>query len=1131
MKLFHNLTRRFKRQDILLTIFVFSLSLIPLLWFKDNQILLGYDNVFPLNPNAFLTDRLYSWTSIQNFGFDQSGQQGSLISHFIDSFPQYLGFSYQASQKIVFSLWFFLMILASYLFVVRLEKYGYIKNSYVKYFLPVLYSINFYALQAWWVAERTKFSLMVATPIIFALLLPFAKESVSKRRIIIKSIVAALVLTVFNGGGWGGISLYGGVVLIIVSFFLFYSILFIFRKKYRSFINLFLFLIFLISFFVLFNAYTLLPFIFLTLRNYGSFLTTVGGINGLIGWTRYISEDTSFINILRLQGIPDWYNSIYHPYAKFYLNNNYLIVISFIFPVLILLSFLTRDKNLRKIMPYLITFFLLALFLTSGAHKPLGFIYEEMMRKIPGFIIFRSAFYKFGYSFWFIGGLLIAVSLSDIVNLVKGRFKNNLLPPILTIFIIALIVLYHFPFLNGDLFRIDNTNVSSRVELPSYVVDFSEWWRKNGNNEKVLLLPQLNNNWLFEQYRWHYLSLFPILGHFANTGLVENTDQLTPWETEFVNNLYSGINDKDYEKMDKYSSALGIRYFLIRKDFYHDIIGQNTDNPSTLSSIISKDPDIKIVKKFGEWDLYKYEKSKPLFSPVNQAKSFDGDISGHNLFTTPSLYLPYDVYSAYPLLFDQSEVLTSCLSCSAEVQELNVQIPKPKILIDSNIYDFVKLKEKIKKPKNLTYDQRVFFIVGEMLKNAGQMNELIGQDKADQYISSIRDKYTKDIKELSSVLKDFPTQAPNPYSTAVIAEWYLDAQNNYLSDLLRRTSIKSHQINTEKVLYEINRLNDRIKNFYSEKNFNKEKYYTLDIKKKSNFQVKIPIASLGYIDESEIPNIRINIDNKKEVKVKSIEGKYILFDKLLTTPGKHILKIFLPDQKNIISYTKEERLAGKVCYSSFVENFSQDLVYALSFEFTNNFDPSLLYFIDGGRVFSPVAIGNMPIAGNEVKKNRTVIGPNATAITDKTNLLRVSFCAPSLTENLFKENIKNLKVVLASKPEIILEENLNNPKPGPIPNVSFKKINQTKYKVYVKSASSPFFLVFHQRFSNGWVADVGDHAQGNGFENVWVVDKKGSYTIDVNYEPQKYFYLGAVISVVSIIASLFLVLFLLKRKR
>ena len=173
MSLFENLTRRFKKQDVLLTIFVFSLSLIPLLWFKDNQILLGYDNVYPLNPAAFLVDRIFSWTSIQNFGFDQSGQQGSIINHFIDSLPQLVGFSYQTSQKIVFSLWFFLMMLSSYIFVLRLEKYGYLKNMYVKYFFPVLYTVNFYTLQAWWVAERTKFSLMVATPLILALALPF----------------------------------------------------------------------------------------------------------------------------------------------------------------------------------------------------------------------------------------------------------------------------------------------------------------------------------------------------------------------------------------------------------------------------------------------------------------------------------------------------------------------------------------------------------------------------------------------------------------------------------------------------------------------------------------------------------------------------------------------------------------------------------------------------------------------------------------------------------------------------------------------------------------------------------------------------------------------------------------------
>ena len=64
-----------KWTHLVLTILLFSLALLPIRWFSGNEILLGYDNVYPLNPLVFLKDRIYSWTTTQNFGMDQSGIQ------------------------------------------------------------------------------------------------------------------------------------------------------------------------------------------------------------------------------------------------------------------------------------------------------------------------------------------------------------------------------------------------------------------------------------------------------------------------------------------------------------------------------------------------------------------------------------------------------------------------------------------------------------------------------------------------------------------------------------------------------------------------------------------------------------------------------------------------------------------------------------------------------------------------------------------------------------------------------------------------------------------------------------------------------------------------------------------------
>jgi hypothetical protein len=191
------------RYHIVILIILFIITLLPFVWLRDGSILLGHDNVYPLNPSDFLRDRIYSWSSNLGMGMDQSGVQGSLIFHTIDSIPQLLGFSPTISQRIVFSFWFFAMMFSSYFLMSQLEKRKYIDTPYAKYLVPVLYSVNFYILQAWWVAERAKFSLVAVTPLVLTVLFPILKERLTVRMILWRSGIIALLLTIFNAGGGG----------------------------------------------------------------------------------------------------------------------------------------------------------------------------------------------------------------------------------------------------------------------------------------------------------------------------------------------------------------------------------------------------------------------------------------------------------------------------------------------------------------------------------------------------------------------------------------------------------------------------------------------------------------------------------------------------------------------------------------------------------------------------------------------------------------------------------------------------------------------------------------------------------------------------------------------------------------
>lgn len=125
-------------------------------------------------------------------------------------------------------------------------------------------------------------------------------------------------------------------------------------------------------------------------------------------------------------------------------------------------------------------------------------------------------------------------------------------------------------------------------------------------------------------------------------------------------------------------------------------------------------------------------------------------------------------------------------------------------------------------------------------------------------------------------------------------------------------------------------------------------------------------------------------------------------------------------------------------------------------------------------------------------------------------------------------------------------------KPG---NLTYELINPTKKIVHINSAQKPFYLVMSSSYSDSWKAlfaneEIGGHFEVNGFSNGWfvnpfelcsgdngVIDSKcrkndnGTYDFDlkIEFEPQKWFYIGLTISSLSFICLL-LVSFYLRKK-
>lgn len=111
----------------------------------------------------------------------------------------------------------------------------------------------------------------------------------------------------------------------------------------------------------------------------------------------------------------------------------------------------------------------------------------------------------------------------------------------------------------------------------------------------------------------------------------------------------------------------------------------------------------------------------------------------------------------------------------------------------------------------------------------------------------------------------------------------------------------------------------------------------------------------------------------------------------------------------------------------------------------------------------------------------------------------------------------------------ILLKSTTSEKIKQIPDIEFKKINQTKYQVEIKNAIEPYFLVFSEAFHPGWTTSVeGEHFMINGFANGWYIRKTGDYKIIINFDPQKIYYISISISVFAFLAT---IIFLLIKKK
>lgn len=584
-------------------LFILILGLAPLLWYKKGFIALGHDMFFPLNPILNFLDRLYIWTEIKSFGADQSLYVGAFFIHGLEAFIKWLGFSIFTTQKITFIFWLVAPGLAMYYFMRSLHPKR--EEEFLRLFASIFYMFNHFLLQGWFVAERTKFSLFVATPLVLALIIKAVHKEISIYK---AAAVSSIVFFFFNGGGF--IPLYGGTIIVMLLSFVYFLILSSQNRELLAPLKITGLFFLIISGFAGINSYWIIPQINLMFNAYSSVLGSIGGMDSLRTWIDEISKNASFLNLFRLQGIPEWYTSANHPYAKFYLENYLIVALSFILPFLAYypLAILKKVSHKQKeILFYFIFLSLVSLFFIKGTHAPFGSLYFWAVKHIPYFAIFRTPFYKFALPLWFAYAYLTGFSLNFIIKNISAKATISK-PGSTGIKIIAVIFIlfYNWPFFTGNFF-IWNKPQTTMVKVPDYVFSFENWVDNNNKDGRVLLLPKLNGGWRFDIYNWQYFSKNTPLPLISNKSFIINDESFNKEQGFLIDSLYDAIDRQDSSKIKKLCALMNIRYFLLRKDVAFDLKGFETDFPLIIESKLKPLVFLRHIKDFGEWVLYELD--------------------------------------------------------------------------------------------------------------------------------------------------------------------------------------------------------------------------------------------------------------------------------------------------------------------------------------------------------------------------------------------------------------------------------------------------------------------------------------------------------------------------------------------
>ncbi len=1126
-----------------------TLFFLSLHWLPPGYALAGHDSGLPLDSKQFLLTRLSAWDDRLGFGLDNSANFGSLTIHTIDLISSLVAGVPYAGNFVSLFFWLGLIFLSGFIFAYQLKDT--LGKSFV-FIFPIILVFNFYIFQSVFMLERAKFGILSATLIFLAIYLGMKDK---KLPILVSSIIAALAFSIFNGGGWFGITLYGGVVIILFSLVFINLIEGVISNNLLNLKRTLLFFALTAVFYLLFNAYSILSYSQNFLSNDVPRLLQESSSESHKDWLRYVSRSTSFINLFTLFAVPDWYGEVNdlnranlsHAYAPIYLNNKTLLALSFIFPLLTFSSLLlAKTKKQKQIIGFfgLVTF--LGVIFAAGSNSPLGFLYEFLMDHVPGFILFRSAFYKFGI-FYMLGMMVMfAFTVSFLIDKLTDKIKKdgaNWIWGIANLFCIVLFLglwlSYHFVLFDTQKIFAWKPNQSTKFKVPEYIYSFADWVEKNNLEEqRILLLPPVNSDWQNDAYNWGYWSLSPLSFSLTSARVLSNWHGLTSEELTLVDDLYNAIKQNDKIKFSNLADRLNVGYILARQDILTDSTWSAAESLTENRKIIETFANVSKVENFGQWDLYRIQNNPSAVLAVSSI-----NVTSDSLVTLVNKYFgnQHTVGSFARKNHPEIDNISlnkieafDCLSCLLERQDRLKSLPDVNILPNSFLY-FLKENREIGVLDEITDPKtRIGNYLGLILRSTAELKRMLDLSVREEYslesMGTIR-------SYLNKLYSDIRLNQENAYDFVMLKQIldFLNPVERMVSDYMKTNLSRTHthRFGEEMlgVVWDINQIKEYFTPILQDTDrWSEEKIYKVNFPEDGEYTLLFSASSFPLSPSGDIIFPKLvefsRDDQKEEVKIKRDGEDWLVMDIGFQNQGSAQLTLYfkkLPNLFNLEGSELEKFFYGKVaCLRGNIGNFDRKRAYQVLISKTDRLRSVRVIFRDKNKVYSEK---HGFLKGEDLFEIPSVV---------EGQLSKYIYYPSSIAKDIYlyicsdDQSLPEIGEIIIQEffsPSVIsIKKPVNSDTYLP-PEVKYTRINPVHYEVETKNIQGAYVLLFNEKFNSSWRLTTEDdsdkvivldkHFMVDGYANGWLIEDGNRNKFKIEYTSQSSFYLGSIISVIS----------------